>query len=295
MTEFLTLTVTGVSFGAAFALLALSINIIYSSSNILNFAQGEFMMLGGMLGWALYSSGRVPYPLAFLAIAAILALIGVAEYYLVVGPLLRRRVALISIIIATLGFSIVLRIGTALVMGRVERFAQPPLGQDSVEILGISVIPQSFLIVGVTVVALALVWWVYSRTTLGLALRATAFQADGARLMGINTAAVMAATFAVGGAMAGIAGFVISPLSFASPWIGLDFAIQGFAAAIIGGLGSWPGAIVGGALLGVLRSLMLQYVSPSWGNMFTFGLVLLMLYLRPTGLFGERQAAEGTR
>jgi branched-chain amino acid transport system permease protein len=294
MTEFLALMATGVSFGAAFALLALSINIIYSSSNILNFAQGEFMMLGGMLGWALYSSDRLPYLVAFVAIIAILAVVGAAEYYLVAAPLLRRRVSLISIIIATLGFSIVLRIGTALTMGRVERFAKPPLGQDSFQVAGIPVIPQSLVIVAITAVALALVWWLYSRTTLGLALRATAFQADGARLVGVNTSRVMAATFAAGAAMAGIAGFVVSPLSFASPWIGLDFAIQGFAAAIVGGLGSWPGAVVGGLLMGVLRSLMLQYVSPEWGNLFTFGVVLLMLYVRPTGLFGERQVAAGS-
>jgi branched-chain amino acid transport system permease protein len=295
LAEFIELAITGASFGAAFALLALSINVIYSSSNVLNFAQGEFMMVGGMLGWMLYSTGRTPYILAFILVAIICAAIGVAEYYLVVWPLLRRRAAVISIIVATLGFSIVMRITTALTLGGVERFARPPLGQSSMSIFGASIVPQNFVILGVTVAALAILWWIYSRTTLGLVLRAAAFEPDGAQLMGIDIVKVRAASFAVGGALAGIAGLLISPLAFASPWIGLDFAIQGFAAAVVGGLGSWPGSIVGGATLGVFRSVMLRYVSPEWGNMFTLGLMLLVLFVRPTGLFGERSAESGTR
>jgi len=293
--NFIEIAITGASFGAAYALLALSINIIYASSNVLNFAQGEFMMVGGMLGWALYSTGRTPYFLAFVLVALICAVIGLAEYYLVVWPLLRRRAAVISIIVATLGFSIVMKIATALTMGGVERFARPPLGEAQVKVFGASIVPQSLVILGVTAMALAALWWVYSRTTLGLALRASAFETDAARLMGIDVSKVRAATFAVGGALAGVAGLLISPLAFASPWIGLDFAIQGFAAAIIGGLGSWPGSILGGATLGIFRSVMLRYVSPQWGNMFTLVLILLVLFVRPTGLFGERAAEAGTR
>jgi branched-chain amino acid transport system permease protein len=293
--NFIEIAVTGASFGAAFALLALSINVIYSSSNVLNFAQGEFMMVGGMLGWVLYSTGRTPYIVAFVLVALICAIIGVIEYYLVIWPLLRRRAAVISIIVATLGFSIVMRISTALATGGVERFARPPLGEHSVRIIGAALIPQSFVILGVTVVALVGLWLIYSRTTLGMALRAAAFEPDGARLMSIDVSKVRAATFAAGGGLAGIAGLLISPLSFASPWIGLDFAIQGFAAAIVGGLGSWPGSILGGATLGVFRSVMLRYVSPEWGNMFTLGLILLVLFVRPRGLFGERAAEAGPR
>ena len=295
MANFIEIAFTGASFGAAFALLALSINVIYSSSSVLNFAQGEFMMLGGMLGWALYSTGRTPYVLAFVLVALFCAVVGVVEYYLVVWPLLRRRAAVISIIVATLGFSIVLQIGTALTMGRVERFARPPLGEDPVRVFGAALVPQSFVILGVTAAALVALWLIYSRTTLGLALRAAAFEPDGARLMGIDVSKVRAATFAAGGALAGVAGLLLSPLSFASPWGGLDFAIQGFAAANVCGLGRWPGSILGGATLGVFRSIMLRYVSPEWGNMFTLGLILLMLYIRPTGLLGERAAEAGTR
>jgi len=296
MSEFIALVSVGLSFGAAFALLALSINIIYSSSNILNFAQGEFMMLGGMLGWLFYSTESVPYLAAVCLVAIATGLVGLFEYYVAVWPLMRRRASIIAIIISTLGFSIVMKIATALSMGRVQRFAQPPLGDQSILILGFPIIPQTLLIFVATSLALIAVWWVYARTTLGLALRASAVQPDGARVVGINVSRVTAFAFAAAGALAGLAGLLISPLSYASPWLGLDFAIEGFAAAIIGGLGSWRGAVLGGLLLGMSRSLILTYISPTWGSFVTLSLILLVLYLRPTGLFGEWQSTtQGTR
>lgn len=292
MNEFIALIVVGLSFGAAFALLALSINIIYSTSNILNFAQGEYMMLGGMLGWLLYSEAGLPYAVALALTMLITGVVGVVEYYGAVWPLMRRRAPLISIIIATLGFSIVMKIATALTMGRVQRFAKPPLGDTSFNAFGLSIIPQTILIFAATAIALAAIWWLYSRTIVGLSLRAAAVQPDGARLVGVNVSGAVALSFGASGAVAGLAGLLVSPLSYASPWVGLDYAIEGFAAAIIGGLGSWRGAVLGGLLLGVSRTIILTHVSPTWGSFFTLILIILVLFARPTGLFGEWQVAN---
>src|SRR6185437_4099391 len=154
---------------------------------------------------------------------------------------------------ATLGFSIVMKIGTALLMGRVQRFAKPPLGDTSFQLFGVSIIPQSILIFAATAAALALIWWIYSRTILGLSLRAAAVQPDSARLVGVDVSRAVAMSFGAAGAVAGLAGLLVSPLSYASPWLGLDYAIEGFAAAIIGGLGNWRGAVIGGLLLGTSR------------------------------------------
>ena len=294
MGDFLELAITGASFGAAYALLALSINVIYSSSNVLNFAQGEFMMVGGILGWALYSEAGLPYVVVLTLVVAILAVLGLAEYALVVRPLLRRRAPIISIIIGTLGVSIVVKMATALAAGGVERFAKPPLGRDALRFFGATVLPQTLLLIVVAAAALSGLWWLYTRTVIGAALRAAAYQADGAQLAGVNVVAVVGGTFAVGAALAGVAGLLISPLSFASPWLGLDFAVLGFAAAVIGGLGSWPGAVVGGLILGISQALVLRYVSAEWGTMLTFILLLAVLYLRPSGIFGERQALQGS-
>lgn len=290
MSQFIEFCASGLSFGAAYALLALSINIIYASSNILNFAQGELMMLGGMLCWWLYSVAGVPYLLAAAGAMVGVGIVAAAEFFAIGVPLLRRRAAIIAIIVATLGYSIVLRVGTELTFGAVARPAHPPLGREPVSVGGAAVVPQTFLILGVTVVLLGVLWWLYGRTTVGLALRALAFQRDGAVLVGVNLRRVMAVTFLASGSLAAVAGILVAPLSVASPFIGLDFAIQGFAAAIIGGLGSWPGAVIGGVAVGLCRALMAGYVSPDWANMLTFGLILLMLYVRPTGIFPERAA-----
>ncbi|TAM59980.1 branched-chain amino acid ABC transporter permease [bacterium] len=290
--SFVEVVITAASFGAAFALLALSINVIYSTSTVLNFAQGEFMMLGGMLGWAFYSALGLPYWLAVLLIVGCMGLVGLLEYSLVVRPLLLRRAADIAIMIATFGAAYVIRTATALGMGRVERPAKPPLGQTPVVIGHVPILPQSFVVIGLTCAVLVLAWWLYTRTTLGLALRAAAFDPDGAQLVGINVDKLNAVTFAGGGVLAGVAGLLISPLSYASPWFGITFAISGFAAAIVGGLGSWPGAVAGGIILGLANAIMLRYVSGQWGTFATFALMLLVLYVRPTGIFGERSAAR---
>ena len=290
MSQFIEFCVSGLSFGAAYALLALSINVIYASSNILNFAQGELMMLGGMLCWWLYSIAGVPYVVAVAGAMAGVGVVAAVEFFVIGIPLLRRRAALIAIIVATLGYSIVVRVGTELTFGGVARPAHPPLGREAVRIGDAAVVPQTFLILAITAVLLGLLWWLYNRTTVGLGLRALAFQRDGSVLVGVNVNRVMALTFLASGSLAGVAGILVAPLSVASPFIGLDFAVQGFAAAIIGGLGSWQGAVIGGVAVGLCRALMAGYVSPDWANMLTFGLILLMLYVRPTGLFPERTA-----
>lgn len=287
------LVVIALSIGAAYALLALSINVIYATSNILNFAQGELMMLGGMLGWVFYSQLQLPYPLALLLVVGGVGLVGVIEYFMTVWPLARRGAPIIAVIIATLGFSVVVKIGAALMFGGVQRFARPPLGDESLQIGPLHMLPQNALIVAITAATLVLLWLVYTRTTVGLALRAAAINSDGARLVGVNVPLVVLVTFGVGAALAGLAGLILSPLSYASPWLGLQFAILGFAAAIIGGLGSWPGAVAGGLTLGIIQTLLFRYVSAQWGDLLTFALLLIVLYVRPSGIFRELQAAAG--
>lgn len=289
MQDLLQILIIGLSFGAAYALLALSINVIYSSSLIPNFAQGEFMMVGGILGWVYYRVMGLPYIAVVLLVALTVGVLGLLEYLLVIRPLRRRGSALVVIIIATVGVSFIVRIGTALWAGGVARPADPPLGHEVWRILGVAILPQSALILGAAVVLLAFLWMVYTRTTFGLALRAAAYDEEGAALQGIAVSRVVAGTFTAGAALAGIAGLLLTPLSFASPWQGLAFSVEGFIAAIFGGLGSWPGAIVGGALLGLMRTGLVRFVSPEWGQTMLFLFMLLVLYVRPTGLFGERK------
>jgi branched-chain amino acid transport system permease protein len=289
--QFLVFLIVGVSFGSAYALLALSINVIYASSNVLNFAQGELMMVGGMLSWALNVELGVPYYLTVLLTVVITAALCGLSYFAIVMPLLRRKASLIAIVIGTLGFSIVLRIVAQLVFGKEGRPVQAPFGTTPLMIAGAPIVPQMFVIIAVVAVVLGVLWWTYTRTAVGLVMRAVAYEPTGSKLVGINVSTVMATSFILGGGLAGLAGLLIAPLSYASPFAGLDYAIAGFAGAVIGGLGSWPGAVMGGLAVGLCQIFLAGYVSPNWASMGTFGLIILVLLLKPSGLFAERQAA----
>jgi branched-chain amino acid transport system permease protein len=289
--NFLQMLAIGIAVGAGYALLALAINTIYATSNILNFAMGELMMLGGMAGWFFITELKMPYIVGFLCAAATVSAVTAIEYVLVVWPLVRRQAAVISIVVATLGFSVVVKIATSMLFGKVERYAEPPLGQGGINVFGVIILSQYIVIILVTAITVILLAALYTRTTVGTALRAAATEPDGARLMGINVSAVVFATFALGGFLAGVAGLVLTPLSYASPWVGLEYAILGFAAAIIGGLGSFPGSVAGGLTIGLAQVLVVRYISADWGDFITFTLLLLVLYARPSGLFRELQAA----
>lgn len=289
MQQFLVFLIVGISFGSAYALLALSINVIYSSSNVLNFAQGELMMVGGMMSWAINTALGAPYYLTVIVTVAVTAALCGLSFFGIALPLLRRKAPLISIVIGTLGFSIILRILAQLVFGKVGRPVSAPFGTEPILIGGASIVPQTLVIIGAVSVAVGVLWWVYSRTRVGLVMRAVAYEPVGSQLMGINVKTIMATSFILGGALAGLAGLLISPLSYASPFVGLDYAIAGFAGAVIGGLGSWPGAIIGGLIVGLGQIFLAGYVSANWASMATFGLILLVLLVRPTGLFAERR------
>jgi branched-chain amino acid transport system permease protein len=290
--QFLVFLIVGVSFGSAYALLALSINVIYASSNVLNFAQGELMMIGGMLSWALNVQLGVPYYLMVLLTVVVTAALCGASYFAIVMPLLRRKASIISIVIGTLGFSIVLRIVAQLIFGKEGRSVHAPFGTTPLTIAGASIVPQTLVIIAVVAAVVVVLWWTYTRTTVGLVLRAVAYEPSGSKLVGINVSTVTATSFILGGALAGLSGLLIAPLSYASPFVGLDYAIAGFAGAVIGGLGSWPGAVLGGLTVGLSQIFLAGYVSPDWASMGTFGLIILVLLLKPSGLFAERQASS---
>lgn len=292
MHDVLSLVVAALTFGSVYALLALSINIIYSASNIVNFAQGELMMLGAMFGVAFFIPEKIPYIAALALVILCVALVGAGENFLIVQPLRKKNARIISAIIGTMGASIIMRIAASLKWGRIEKYAPPPLGSHPLKLLGTTVAPQSLLVVAIVIVVLAVLWFVYKKTMLGLAVRATAFNPSGAKLMGINVGAVITVAFLIGAGLAGLAGLILSPLSYASPWLGMNYAIRGFTATILGGLGSWPGAVLGGLILGLVEVFANAYISSNWGNAISLILLILVLYIRPAGLFGTTQFEE---
>ncbi|GAB7389353.1 branched-chain amino acid ABC transporter permease [Bacillaceae bacterium] len=292
MDFFIPLFISGITFGCIYILIALAFNIVFSSSNVINFAMGEMVMVGAIISSILYAEERLPFIFTMLFTMIIVALLGIIEYFVAVRPLRRKNATLISIVIATLGYSIVLKMLVALGIGKEERSAISPLGDNPITIGGYNILPQSILVVGLTIIILLLTWFVFNKTMLGLSIRATAFHMDGAKLMGINVEWIIALCFGVGGGIAALAGLLLAPFSYASPWIGLTYGIFGFAATIIGGLGNWVGSIVGGLALGFLEAFATGYIGSEWGEGIALIVMLLILFIRPSGLFGSQEVQE---
>jgi branched-chain amino acid transport system permease protein len=278
---------TGLTVGAVYALVALGFAIIYNASGVINFAQGEFVMIGGMSAVSLVASGlplAVAVPLAVVATT----LAGLALEKLAVGP--ARGAPVVTLIIITIGASIFLR-GLATIVWDKKLHALPAFtGDRPIALLGATVVPQSLWVVGAMLAIVAALWWFFDRTRLGKAMLATSHNRLAAELVGINVRHVLALAFGLSAALGALAGILIAPITLTSYDVGVMLGLKGFAAAILGGLGSGPGAVAGGLLLGVLESLSAGYVSSAYKDVIAFVILLAVLFVRPGGIAGVAAA-----
>ena len=244
-------------------------------------------MLGAMLGVTLVVTLKLPYPLAALGVAVLVGLLFLAFQIGIIEPLRRRRASLTSMVMATLALSIFLEGAAELVWGPLELPAPSPVGNQPIDISGVGFVPHDLLVLAITLVSFAVLQVLFSRTLTGKSLLATGYEPEAARLVGISPLRMVALSFALGGGFAALAGLVISPITFAAPWMGLPLAVKGFAAAMVGGLGSVPGALVGGIAVGLLETFAAFYVSSAYSDAFVFLLLMIVLFTRPTGLLGS--------
>src|SRR6266851_994657 len=284
MPELLQFVFSGLTVGAVYALVALGFTLIYNASGVINFAQGEFVMLGGMLTVFLGLAGM---PLALAACLAITVTVGVglALHRFAVEP--ARGASAVVLIVITIGASIFLR-GSAQVLFD-KRFHSLPhwFGSDPIRVGGAALLPQSLVVLGGAVLIVVLLWGLIDRTLLGKAIVATAANHLAARLVGINTRAIVGFSFAISAAIGALAGILITPITLTSYDVGTLLALKGFAAAMLGGIGSAAGAVVGGALLGLLEAFAAGYVSSQYKDAVAFLVILIVLLAIPRGLFGR--------
>ena len=284
MAEFLQFLLTGFTIGATYALVALGFTLIYNASHVINFAQGEFLMIGGMGTVALLEFG-LPLPVAALGAVALATAVGVALEKLAIEP--ARDAGVVPLIIITIGASIFLR-GAAQVLWGKEFHALPAFsGETPISVFGAILQPQSVWVMGVAaalVLALALF---FGRTMLGKAIIGTAHNRLAAELAGVNTRLVLMVSFALSALLGAIAGVVITPITFTSYDVGIMLGLKGFVAAVLGGLGNATGAVIGGLLLGVTESMTAGYLSSEYKDAVPFVLILLVLFFRPQGLLGR--------
>ena len=276
---------SGLTVGAIYALVALGFSIIYNASHVINFAQGEFVMIGGMATVSLAGAG-LPLPLAALGAVALAALIGMALARFAVQP--ARGASVVTLIIITIGAAILLR-GLASIVWDKRIHALPAFsGDQPINVAGATLAPQSLWVIGVTALAVAALWGFFNRTLSGKAILAVSHNRLAAQLVGISVQRVLLVSFALSAALGALAGILIGPITFTSWDVGLLLGLKGFAAAILGGMGSGPGAVVGGLTLGLLESLGAGYLSSAYKDAIAFIVMLAVLVLMPGGLLGGR-------
>jgi branched-chain amino acid transport system permease protein len=284
MAEFLQFVFSGLTVGAIYALVAIGFTLIYNASDVVNFAQGEFVMLGGLITVFLGYAG-VPLPLA--AVLAVLATSagGLALYYFAIKP--ARGANAVSLIIITIGASIFLRGAAEIVFDKRFHSLPPVFGSEPIRIGGAAILPQSLIVLAGATIIVVLLWAFVSRTLFGKAVIATSANRVAAQLVGIDTRVIVGACFALSAAIGAIAGILITPITLTSYNAGTLLALKGFAAVMLGGIGSGMGAMVGGILLGLLEAFAAGYVSARYKDAVAFLVILAVLFAMPHGLFGR--------
>jgi branched-chain amino acid transport system permease protein len=284
MAEALQFFFSGLTVGAVYGLVALGFTFIYNASDIINFAQGEFVMLGGMTTVFLTLAG-LPLPLAALLAIVATIVVGLALHRFAVEP--ASGASPVVLIIITIGASIFLR-GVAQVIFDKRFHSLPPvLGSDPVWIGGAAILPHSLVVLAGAAVIVVLLWAFIDRTLVGKALIATAANRLAARLVGINTRRMVGLSFAVSAAIGAAAGILITPITLTSYDVGTLLALKGFAAAMLGGIGSALGAVIGGLLLGMIEAFSAGYLSSKYKDAAAFVVILAVLLALPQGLLGR--------
>ena len=283
--QILQYSLSGLSTGAIYALIGIGFSIIYNATGIINFAQGEFVMLGGMLALFFLTFCKLPIWLAIpLAIAAT-TMGGILFERLAIRPL--RAATPINLVIITIGGSILIRGLSMLFWGKDTHSFPSFSGDEPIAVGGATILPQHLWILGITLVIIVVNKFYFYHTISGKAMRACAYNRRAAGLVGIDVRRMVMFSFIISSAMGAVAGIIVAPLTMVAYDVGVMLGLKGFCAAIIGGMSSGMGTVVGGLVLGVLESLGAGLISSGYKDAIAFIILLLLLFLRPQGLFGK--------
>jgi branched-chain amino acid transport system permease protein len=285
LAQFLQFLFSGVTVGAAYALAALGFTIIYNTSNVLNFAQGEFIMLGGMLSTAFLAMG-LPLPIAIALAIVATGIVGILLGKFAIEP--AKNADILTLIIITIGASLTIRGLVQVTLGKGNHALPAFSGETPIRVLGASLMPQSLWVIGVALVLMIALGWFFGKTRTGKAMLATSYNKVAAQLIGVNTKVILLLSFFLSAILGAAGGVILAPMTYTSYDIGVMLGLKGFVAAILGGLGGGAGAIAGGLILGITESMAAGYISSSYKDAVPFILILLILFFKPSGLFGRR-------
>jgi branched-chain amino acid transport system permease protein len=281
---------TGITIGTIYGMVALGFNIIYNATGIINFAQGEFVMLGGMFMVWFTTVLKLPMLAAFALSVAAVTLIGALFERLAIYPL--KRPSVLILIMITLAGSIIMK-GSAMLFWGKETYTLPHFsGEEPFYLFGATILPQTLWIIGIMLMVVIILAGFFNFTMLGKAMRACAVNPTAASLVGISVKKMVLLSFALSAALGAIAGIIITPVALIEYDRGAILALKGFAAAVLGGLGNGVGAVVAGLLIGILESLGAGLISSGYKDAIALFVLLLVLWVKPSGLFGSREESE---
>ena len=285
LAQFLQFLFSGVTVGATYALAALGFTLIYNASHVINFAQGEFIMLGGMLS-VFFSQAGLPMPLALGLAIAVPALVGMALEKLAVEPVMGAET--VTLIIITIGASLVIRGLVQVWLGK-GTFSLPAFsGEKPILVLGATLMPQSLWVLGVSALVVLALGYFFKYTLYGKAMLATSYNRGAAQLVGIHTGGVLLVSFALSAAVGALGGVLLTPITLTSYDTGILLGLKGFVGAVVGGLGNGLGAVIGGLLVGVMEAMGAGYISSAYKDAIPFILILFILFFLPRGILGGK-------
>ncbi|EME69269.1 branched-chain amino acid ABC transporter, permease component (LivH-like) protein [Paramagnetospirillum caucaseum] len=283
--EFIQFILSGITLGATYTLAALGFSMIFNASGVINFAQGEFIMIGGMCASVLVSAG-IPLPLACIVGVMAAGLIGYLMERLAVGQCRDAEVA--TLILVTIGVSMIVRGLTEIFFGKANH-GLPHFSSDKpIEIAGATILPQSLWVLAVSALIVVGLKLFFSRTQLGKGMLAASYDRLAAQLVGIDVRRVLTLSFILSALIGAFGGILVTPISTVAYDTGIMLGLKGFVAATLGGLGSGSGAVFGGLLLGLVEALTAGYVSSAYKDAVPFVMVFIVMVLRPQGLLGAK-------
>ena len=289
MTDFVQFAIAGITIGSIYGLIALGFSIIYKASDVVNFSQGEFLMIGGMATVNLLALG-VPMILAIVLAVLCAVIVSIIVEKVALEPAIGSGVT--PLIIITIGVSIFLRGVAQILWGKNFHSLPPFTGKETIYVLSAPVEPQVFWIIGVSLTMVLLLWLFFNHSKLGRAFRAVSDNMTAAKIVGIDPKQILMLSFALSAIAGAIGGILVAPLTLTSPDVGVMLGLKGFSAAILGGLGNPIGAFVGGILVGLVETFTAGYLSSAYKDAVAIVIILLVIFFRPKGLFGGLTSAR---
>lgn len=290
MSVFLQFLFSGLTTGAVYAMVGLGFNIIYNATSIINLAQGEFVVIGGLLMWFFLESLKLPFVVSALLAIACTGLVGLLIERLTIRPIKKKD--LLLMIMITIAVSIVLRGLLMFKFGKDPYTYSPFTEGEPISIYGAYIQQQTLWVIGITSLCIVFIYLFFNKTMLGKAMKACAVDPTAARITGINVDKMVMISFSMSAVMGAIAGIAITPITLMEYDRGPMLAVKGFCAAIMGGLGRGRGSVIGGFIIGIFESLTAGYIHSGAKDAVALIIMLVILFFRPAGIFGSKTISD---